>query len=492
MIGDPRLDAISRARGLASLYSFVRIMWRTVEPNQPFAPNWHLEHMCAALESVHHGEYPDLALFVPPASGKSLLVNCFFPAFEWLTDPAKAYLSVSFDPDLALRDARRTRDLVNSDLYQRLWPGRVSIPEGQPAGDYYTSKGGRRYSTSIGGALTGNHFHVHLLDDLIKPQDISPATLGVTTTWWQRTRPSRFKDPAKASTVLICQRLCEADPGELAVNDGFKVVNLPVRWTPDATISRPGYEKDGDLLWRARFPEIEIQRIEKRLGSQNFASQYLQRPFPAGGLLFRAEWMKQHWAPETLPKKWDKCVLSVDAAFKGTATSDYVVIQCWGRRGPNFYLIDQVRSRMNFDATLAAILAMVKKHPYATARLIESAANGAAIVDTLGKRLTGVIGLPAQGSKMARAQATTDLWEAGNVWLPPPGTPGLDDFKAELLGFDKARNDDQVDSMSQGVGYLRKARGRLEGFTAGIQAAGGVGGFFDQTERIRWAVGGYG
>jgi predicted phage terminase large subunit-like protein len=483
MIGDPYFDAIHSARGLASLYSFVRIMWRTVEPNTPFAPNWHLAEMCSALESVHRGEYPDLAMFVPPASGKSGLVQVMFSAWEWLHDPSMAYLSVSFDPDLALRDAKRTRDLVNSELYQRLWPGRVSIPEGQPAGDYYTSKGGRRYSTSVGGSLTGNHFSRHLLDDLIKPNDLSPATLAATTTWWKRVRPSRFKDPAKASTVLICQRLCEADPGELAIDDGFKVLALPVRWTPDATVSRPGYEQEGDLLWRARFPELEIQRIERRLGSQNFASQYLQRPFPQGGLLFKIEHLQRHWHPDTLPKRWDALCVSVDATFKGSKTADYVAILTWGRKGPDYFLLDADHRRMEFDTTLKAIVSMVQRHTRPgnprPAVVIEEAANGAALVNVLRKHLSGVIPVPPKGGKMARAQACLPLFEGCNIVLPPKGTDWLEGYIQEMLAFDKGRFDDFCDSTSQALAYLSERKGnRLAGLTEAVNAAGGVGSMF--------------
>ena len=38
-----------------------------------------------------------------------------------------------------------------------------------------------------------------------------------------------------------------------------------------------------------------------------------------------------------------------------SATSDYVVGQVWGRKGADFYLLDQVRGRLDFDETVQAI-----------------------------------------------------------------------------------------------------------------------------------------
>ncbi len=37
------------------------------------------------------------------------------------------------------------------------------------------------------------------------------------------------------------------------------------------------------------------------------------------------------------------------------ATSDYVVGEVWGRKGADFYLLDQVRDRLDFDRIVQAI-----------------------------------------------------------------------------------------------------------------------------------------
>jgi phage terminase large subunit-like protein len=51
----------------------------------------------------------------------------------------------------------------------------------------------------------------------------------------------------------------------------------------------------------------------------------------------------------------DEMVQSRDCASKDLETSDFVVGQIWGRVGPKFLLLDQVRGRMDFPATVKSV-----------------------------------------------------------------------------------------------------------------------------------------
>jgi phage terminase large subunit-like protein len=63
-------------------------------------------------------------------------------------------------------------------------------------------------------------------------------------------------------------------------------------------------------------------------------------------------------------------------SFKSTSASDYVVGQIWARSGSNFYLLEQIRERLDFAGTVAAFERMVSRWPKATAKYIEDKANG--------------------------------------------------------------------------------------------------------------------
>ena len=63
----------------------------------------------------------DLLMNVPPGCMKSYLVSVFWPAWEWIQYPEYRYLCGSYDEGLSIRDNRRSRDVIKSDLYQRHW-----------------------------------------------------------------------------------------------------------------------------------------------------------------------------------------------------------------------------------------------------------------------------------------------------------------------------------------------------------------------------------
>ena len=54
-----------------------------------------------------------------------------------------------------------------------------------------------------------------------------------------------------------------------------------------------------------------------------------------------------------------------------------------------------------------------------------------------------------------RLHACSDRFENGRVFLPA-NAPWLDDYVVELIGFPGTKHDDQVDSTTQALDYLRE------------------------------------
>ena len=65
-----------------------------------------------------------------------------------------------------------------------------------------------------------------------------------------------------------------------------------------------------------------------------------------------------------------------------------------------------------------------------------------------------VFPVKADRDKVARAYAATPLIESGKVYLPE-GAAWLFDYIEELSAFPNATHDDQVDSTTQALSYMR-------------------------------------
>src|SRR5882672_8967632 len=105
------------------LIAFVRYFWPILEPETPFIDGWPLWAMCEHLEAVTAGKITRLLMNVPPGSMKSLLVNVFWPAWEWgpMGKSHFRYVTFSYSASLTERDNGKFRDLVTNEAYRSLY-----------------------------------------------------------------------------------------------------------------------------------------------------------------------------------------------------------------------------------------------------------------------------------------------------------------------------------------------------------------------------------
>jgi len=489
---------IDRVLGARSLKDYLMMAWGQVEPSRAFVDNWHLDILSEHLEAVINLEIRRLIINVPPGTTKSLTTSVMWPTWSWINNPGLKWLTASYSDRISRRDSLRARLLLESKWYQDRW-GDYWRPNKDcwSSMDYRNLEGGFRFATTVGGGATGEHADHQLIDDPLKPLDIrgarvDSAALEICRQWWDETMATRVVDPIRSTRTIIMQRLHERDLSGTCLDTGDYVhLNLPMQGERRCVISVPhacslaenakGIEipptpldfkdprEEGELLWPERFPLEILAERKKELGSRGAAAQDQQRPIPAGGGIFKREWI-QHWTE--YPKGAGTIYIqSWDCAFKGLSDSDFVVGQVWAKVGPNFYLVDQVRDQMAFSATVRSVKALSAKWPKALRKLIEDKANGPAVIELLKKSLPGLQAVNPQGGKAARANAIEPLWECGNVFLPRPETaPWIHDFIEELISFtgEGGRPDDQVDAMTQALVHL--SQGSSETFLAAMRA----------------------
>ena len=485
MISDDILvpeEALDRERvRKGGLHEFLRLAWSIVDTS-PFRDGWHLQEMCTHLEAVSRGECKSLLINIPPGLSKSSTVCVFWPAWDWATvqHPEKGQLGwrqwifASYDQGLSHRDALRCKELIKSEWFQRRWgkladPRRVKDPvyivsdgKQDTMGVYNLSGGGKRISTSMGGGITGNHADIHVIDDPHKPTDLEGSNakehLDKAEGWFTHTLSTRTRAPDLLAQVIIMQRLHQGDLSAVALKKGgWTHLRLPMRYEANVPCSTPfggdRRNEEGELLCPERYNLVGVARLEEALGSRHAAGQLQQRPSPAGGSILKREWLTKRWRELPYGVRF---IQSWDCAFHDFDTSSYVVGQLWATIGSQFFLVSQIRAKLDFVATCQAIRDTRNDRVWHKARavLVEEKANGPAIISTIKKDIPGIIPWnPKTKSKEERLQAVAPYFEAGNVFLPERGDFVLE-YVEELCTFPTSVHNDQVDATSQALLYM--------------------------------------
>jgi predicted phage terminase large subunit-like protein len=456
---------IDRAKGLVcGVHEFVRMAWPHVDPSA-YVDNWHVGFISEHLEAVTDLQIRKLVINIPPGCMKSSLVCVFWPTWVWLRDPSARWMFASFDQTLTTRDAQKSLDLIQSDWFKARWGTQLMVGRDPKINNYTNNSGGWRFATSIKGKATGYHPDYRVVDDPIKPLECTSDALAQVKRWKGQTWATRAADQNTVRDVVIMQRLHTDDLAGECVEQGYTHVRLPMRFVASLPCKTPIGEdprtEDGELLFPERYPEEVVTQLETDLGEMAAASQLQQDPMVEGGTIFKSDSFRTY---KELPEKMEETILSVDCAFKDLKSSDWVVVQVWGRCGSSFYLLDQWRKQAGFTVTCQAIRSMAEKWPKAMAKLVEDKANGTAVVEVLRKEISGLILVDPQGGKTARAQAVTPLFDAGNVFDPDPslGHPWMSIVKSERLAFPLAKNDDTVDATTQALLYLHLRSSRFK------------------------------
>jgi len=459
---DPRLlEALLRQ----DLFSFVMKSFFTLNPGEPFLPNWHVRAMCWHLDQVANGKIRRLRIEVPPRSLKSLSASVAFVAFLLGHDPTRKIITASYSADLAAKHAGDCRVILTSDWYRRLFPGTRLSPHKNQESNYETTRRGYRYATSIGGTLTGRGGDLLIIDDPLKPEDaMSEARREAANGWYSRTALSRLNNKATNAIILIQQRLHLDDlAGHVDALDDWTVLRLPAIAEVDEDIAiGPGLvhnRRAGDILHPAREPAYVLEQLKRALGSATFSAQYQQCPVPADGEIVKWSWFGRY--TETPPRTSMKIYQSWDTASKADEHCDHSVCTTWGAVGDQLYLLDVDRGRHDFPALKRRIIDLAR-HWRPAALIIEDKAAGTALIQQLRHEHHDIphpIAFTPTEDKVTRLHAQSARIEAGHVVLPERAV-WLDELRTELVQFPQARHDDQVDSISQFLCWFFDHRSR--------------------------------
>jgi predicted phage terminase large subunit-like protein len=446
--------------------SFIEYTFYELNPQTTFLASPHIEVLASKLEACQKRETKRLIVNLPPRSLKSHAVSIALPAWLLGHDPTNQIICCSYGQELADKLARDCRTLMGSPFFRRLFPRSRLSTEKQAASEFMTTQQGFRMATSIGGVLTGRGADFIILDDPLKPDDaLSEARRTSVNQWYDNTLLSRLNSKENGVIVLVMQRLHQDDlVGHLLEQGHWEVVSFPAIAVDDETFliensfgRRRFTRKVGEALHPDRESLDTLNSIRQTIGEYNFQSQYQQNPAPPGGAILKTAWLHFY---DARPLGFSFIVQSWDTAAKSGELNDYSVCTTWGVFDRHYYLLDVFRKRLNYPELKRAVVEQANLHgPHSI--VIEDKASGTQLIQELKSEC--VFGIraydpPPGADKTVRLYAQTASFENGRVLLPA-SAGWLKEYTRELTSFPGSKHDDQVDSTTQALDYLKKNGG---------------------------------
>lgn len=421
---------------------------------------------------------------LPPRTGKTIRSSVLGAARGLGLDPHLQVVTGAHNRELANRNVKDTRTIMQSPNYQPAYRTRLRSTVVWAPGQtrthvedrahmfrtlYRTGRGeiaagdGYYLSTSLAAGLTGWGFHLGVCDDLIKgPDECTERNLDDVWQWYQSVFWTR-RHPERNAVILMGTRWHPNDPIGRALALWQKLGLPHYRCRLPAELD----EEPASYDWREHgewlIPDLASFYAEQRatMDGELWEALYQQRPSAKGGNLYK-ETDFGRYDPRSLPANFEAVVISVDPASKKTGKSR-CAIGVWGIHAGRLYRLAEATERWDYNDLEREFLGtcgqgdslcLAGAWPEAGVKLIEDTSNGVPLLARLRGVVPGLTAIkPPANSKEVRASMALPFVRAGRVLLPSHSHGRISDrwvneYVAEMCRFPLTPND-RVDETTQ-------------------------------------------
>ncbi len=471
----PSRDALAVEWARRRLDRFVPFM------DDALIPAHHHRLLIEQLHRVEAGEINRLMVFWPPGHAKSKYSSEYGPAWWIGRNKKKTIIHASYGTDFAERFGRKIRNIVRSEEFERVF-GVTLAADSRAAGEWETVEGGEYKAAGVGAGITGRRADLGLIDDPVKSRKEADSPTYRQNAWDWYLADFRTRLKPGGAIVIIQTRWHEDDlsgrilpkdydgrSGWVEARDGERwyVLNFPAICEREDDMTG---RKIGEALWPGYIDLGMLEQLKKTQGSRNWDALYQQRPRPGEGGIFKESWLRNRYSE--MPVNANVTIHSWDTAQKPDQLNDPSVCSVWnlGRAVPDYYLREVWRNQVDYPTLKRKVLNFAERDKPA-AILIEDKSSGQSLIQDLRNSTTlPIIAIEPLGDKTFRANEVSAMVEAGLMRLPERA-PWLIDFEGEFFGFPLSTNDDQVDSVTQFLKWVRNWSGQIQSTGAGLTRA---------------------
>jgi predicted phage terminase large subunit-like protein len=450
---------------------FVEKVWPT------FISGAHHKRMAEAFERVANGTCKRLIINMPPRHTKSEFASYLLPAWFLGKFPHKKVIQASNTGELAVGFGRKVRNLVDSELYNGIFPNLVLQADSKAAGRWNTSKGGDYFAIGVGGTVTGKGADVLIIDDPHSEQEAAMAASNPEVYdkvyEWYTSGPRQRLQPGGAIVIVMTRWAARDLTGQVLKSAAQRSGE---EWE---VIEFPAILPSGNPVWPQFWSIEELEALREELPNSKWQAQYQQNPIGNESAIVKRDWWK--WWEKDDPPVCDYILQSWDTAFEKTQRADYSAGTTWGifnceedNFAPNIILLNTYKKRVEFPDLKRDVLREYNEYE-PDSLIVEKKASGAPLIYDL-----RAMGIPVQEytpgkgqDKIARLNSVSDIIASGKVWVPK--TRWAEELVDEVAAFPSGEHDDLVDATTLALMRFRQ------------------GGFLrlpsDEPEEIKWFKG---
>ena len=432
----------------ADFSEFIRVFHWYIKKEQFVFKPFH-KKIIRELESIVYEKPKNLIISIPVRFGKSAIMR-YFIAWTYAINRNSNNIYTSYSDDLVRQFSGEIRDLINSDLYNKLFYTKIQADTSNK-GLWQIEGGGSMRACSMGGSITGfgagiansdKYGGAIVVDDPLKADEArSEVAKKHCIDYFNETLLSR-RNKENTPIIIIAQRLAVDDlVGYLKKNNtDFELLEIPA------------LDDKNKSIWPERFSTESLLKIQREQ-PYFFAAQYMQNPILAGGNVIHVDKFRTYKElPDNILYTKEFC----DFAMTAKTSSDYSVFLLAGyTQDRKEYIIDVWRNKWEvpdltkFALTLWKSFKNATNLPYPVPRCmcIEQKASGIGVLQEFKKQgiyveplyptAKGADGKEFVADKFQRACDILPELEVGNLYIPDKSLNKvwLDAFLKELREF---------------------------------------------------------
>ena len=434
---------------------FVKEFWDIVVPND-LVWNWHLDVMCDELQQIQERVFKsekkeyDAIFNVPPGSSKTMIISVLGTAWEFARKHDIKSFVGSYSDAAVLGISDNIRLVMKSEKYRTFFPEVRIRKDFDTKHEFKTETNGHFYGFTVGGTITSKHADMLKIDDPLNPlMAMSKAESEKIIFFFDKTLPTRKVNKEVTPTVVVVQRLGVKDPtGHILEQKASEIrhICLPGEISDHVKPAELKLKYVNGLLDPVRLSRSALAELKKKLGSDGYSGQIMQRPVPDGGLIWQKWFIEVDDAifpsmerAQNLGTDWDLAYTKDDT----NAASAYITS---GKIGSNIYIFDFGWEWLEFPELIKYMRTKTGPH------YIEAKASGKSAKQTLSKMGIISIEIKVKGGadKVARARMATPLAESGVVYIKKSmANRFYNDEKQGILFFPKGQCADLADTLAQ-------------------------------------------